>query len=129
MYFNVPKALVVQSLTDIPPSAFTGGNLTEQQVDAVDHRVALLARTDVARLQRDALTVLRRGVLGAGEQRDRPISPAAEGAKAFGSTMNRTARDPTISDIWFFTITTVLQSRTAEQRGAATHAGDFLRSI
>ena len=39
MYFNVPKALVVQSLTDIPPSAFTGGNLTEQQVDAVEKLV------------------------------------------------------------------------------------------
>lgn len=36
MYFSVPKALVVQSLTDIPPSAFTGGNLTEPQVDAVE---------------------------------------------------------------------------------------------
>lgn len=39
MYFSVPKALVVQSLTDIPPSAFTGGNLTEQQVDAVEKLV------------------------------------------------------------------------------------------
>ena len=38
-YFNVPKALVVQSLTDIPPNAFTGGNLTEQQVDAVEKLV------------------------------------------------------------------------------------------
>ena len=39
MYFSVPKALVVQSLTDIPPSAFTGGELTEQQVDAVEKLV------------------------------------------------------------------------------------------
>lgn len=38
-YFSVPKALVVQSLTGIPPSAFTGGNLTEQQVDAVEKLV------------------------------------------------------------------------------------------
>ena len=50
-----------------------GRPLHAQQVDAVDHRVALLARTDVARLQRDALTVLRRGVLGAGEQREEEV--------------------------------------------------------
>lgn len=36
MYFNVPKALVVQSLTDIPPSAYNSGVLTEPQIDAVE---------------------------------------------------------------------------------------------
>jgi hypothetical protein len=36
MYFSVPKALVVQSLTDIPPSAYNSGALTEPQIDAVE---------------------------------------------------------------------------------------------
>ena len=35
-YFSVPKALVVQSLTDIPPSAYNSGALTEPQIDAVE---------------------------------------------------------------------------------------------
>ena len=38
-YFGVPKSLVIQSLTDIPPSAFTSGNLTAPQVERVQQLI------------------------------------------------------------------------------------------
>ena len=38
-YFGVPKALVIQSLTDIPPSAFTSGNLNASQVEKVQELI------------------------------------------------------------------------------------------
>lgn len=38
-YFGVPKSLVIQSLTDIPPNAFTSGNLTAPQVERVQQLI------------------------------------------------------------------------------------------
>ena len=38
-YFNVEKALVIQSLTDIPPNAYTSGNLDAPQVAAVQRLI------------------------------------------------------------------------------------------
>lgn len=62
MYFNVPKALVVQSLTDIPPSAFTGGNLTEQQVDAVEKlvRTGVMSTPEVSQYFNAPMEVVER---------------------------------------------------------------------
>ena len=34
-YFSVPKALIIQSLTDIPPDVYTSGTLTAPQVERV----------------------------------------------------------------------------------------------
>lgn len=38
-YFNVPKSLVMESLTEIPADAFTSGSLTDAQVEAVSQLV------------------------------------------------------------------------------------------
>ena len=38
-YFSVPKDIVVQSLTNIAPSAYTSGNLTQSQINAVEKLV------------------------------------------------------------------------------------------